>query len=287
MKSLRLPVLTALILLAAGACRKNTASVPQAEPVILASAGAEVLTQEMFATEATRRGISPDDRVKRRALLSEMTDHLRLLAYAKAHSFENDPEVRRNHESLLIAKAREALGGGAEISLKPPTEEELQAAYNARRSTLATPVRIRVAMLMNADRTKLEAALGMVSSLPPERKDFGALAATHSDDQATRYVGGDFGEIVAGHSEGVLPPEAIQACFDLTQPGDTSRIVESPDGFRLFRLMARTEAEIPPFAKVRARLASDLVAARRRNVETEAATRIAALPGQSFPDRLP
>jgi parvulin-like peptidyl-prolyl isomerase len=282
----RLAAISLAALCGLSACRKEPhVSAVAPEKLILATSGREVVTEADFLAEAKARGVTSDP-AQRAALLEEMTERLRLLAYAREKGLENDPEVRRSHEDLLIAKAREALGAAAEPPLKTPSEEELQAAYNARREEFKIPARVRVAMIHTKDRTQAEAALAEAANLPPGTAHFGAVAVRFSEDQATRYSGGDFGDLVEGKNQGALPDEALAACFALKNAGEISPVTASSDGFRIFKLMDRSPELIPPFAQVRSRLLSDLSRKQRHDVDAAARQRIAALPGQSFPDKL-
>lgn len=269
------------------ACREQPAATSAApQPVILAQSGKEVITESEFLAEMKARGVSDDSR-QREALLAEMTERLRLLAYAREQGFENDPEVKRSHEALLIAKAREALGSSAEQSLALPSEEEQQAAYNLRRREFTAPTTVRVAMIFSRDRSKIDQVMKLSGTLPSAEKGFGTLAVQWSEDQATRYTGGDFGDLISGHTEGVLPPEAVAAAFGLEKPGDLSPVIQSNDGLRIFRLISKTPEVTQSYAQARPRLLTELSQQRHRERELAAAKRIASLPGESFPERLP
>lgn len=268
-----------------GCSKEPAVSAGAPQPLILATAGKEVLTEAEFLDEAQARGITGDP-AQRAALLEEMTERLRLLAYAREKGLENDPELRRSCEDLLIAKAREVLGAGAEQPGKAPSEEELQAAYNARKDEFKIPARVRVAMIHTKDRAQAEAALAEAASLPAGTAHFGAVAVRYSVDQATRYTGGDFGDLIEGKTIGALPDEALAACFALKNTGDLSPVTVSGDGFRIFKLMNRSGEVIPTYAQIRPRLVSELHQKHHRDIVAASKQRIAALPGRSYPDNL-
>ena len=63
--------------------------------------------------------------------------------------------------------------------------------------------------------------------------DFAALARQHSDDQKTKYQGGDLGFLMEG--EGKLAPELEDIAFQL-QEGQVSDIIRTEDGFHILKV---------------------------------------------------
>lgn len=157
-------------------------------------------------------------------------------------------------------------------------EDELRKRYAAAPERFSVPATSRVAWLRQAvpggaDPSeavkKLEAARAAWSALPadPARRGFGPLATRFSDDQDTRFVGGDLGEISPDDAR--LPPSARAAAAALVAPGDISPVVVSPDAVCVLLLIAKSPATPLPYERVRARIRAECIA------EREAAARAA------------
>jgi len=90
--------------------------------------------------------------------------------------------------------------------------------------------------------------------------DFSDLARRHSD-HPTRQWGGAHDPVARGQ----LAAPLDEAAFALS-PGQTSDIIETPDGFHLLRVDGRSPAQTIPLAAVRERIRERLLAARGRQI---------------------
>lgn len=100
-----------------------------------------------------------------------------------------------------------------------------------------------------------------------EGADFGELAAEHSLDLSTRLGGGDLGWI----SRGTLTvPEVEQAALELGE-GELSEVVESPLGYHLIRVTARSLRPLTPEARdnIHRQAVENWIRARRETAEIE------------------
>jgi peptidyl-prolyl cis-trans isomerase SurA len=84
-------------------------------------------------------------------------------------------------------------------------------------------------------------------------EDFGALAEAYS-------VGGGKGDLGVVNQKEISP--AIQKAIAPLQVGEVSEPVSSPDGFRVFKLLARTEARVAPLEEVRNKIHNRLMDAK-------------------------
>ena len=75
---------------------------------------------------------------------------------------------------------------------------------------------------------------------------FADAATKYSDDEASKYLGGDIGF----WEQTDLPPWEGTAVFGLDL-GEVSEVVVSPDGYRIFTVTARDEDSNPPQLQVR------------------------------------
>lgn len=75
--------------------------------------------------------------------------------------------------------------------------------------------------------------------LDPGVRHFGALDAQHSDEQRSRYKGGDLGWLTKGKRIYRVPDDLLETVFALDAPGTISPVLSSAKGFYIFKLMER------------------------------------------------
>jgi parvulin-like peptidyl-prolyl isomerase len=98
---------------------------------------------------------------------------------------------------------------------------------------------------------------------------FGDLARENSEDQTSRYRGGDMGWVGLSEAEGRWGKEIADALFGLKSAGEFTGVLKSADGLHLFRLMEKQPARTKPLKEV-----EELVAyrvQRQKNAATEKA----------------
>lgn len=133
---------------------------------------------------------------------------------------------------------------------------EAERYYNAHRKAYATDRRVRVAQIVLHDRGRAE---GMLKRLKAG-EDFGRVAQEVSiGPEAER--GGDLGFFERG-----VMPEAIDRMVFSLPVGKVSRVVQSPYGFHIFKVLGQAAAGGRKFADVRERVIADL----RKQKEDEA-----------------
>lgn len=247
-----------LLLLAAGltACRPTASTrLPTPEPTpghgVLATVGSRVIRSEHLDLELERRrqlGDHPD----RSAVLQDLIQRESLLAYALELGLDRDPSVIRASEDLLIAhlKDRELQA----LSAAPPTPNTSPSPRRTTTPKPHPPSQIRFAVLRQQThsrmssqrrdeaRQRLIAAHDHSPNLPPHTQGFGQLALEFSDDDATRFQGGDMGWMPEDSARLRHEPAVLRAAFALRNPGDLSPIVEGRDGLYLVRLVGRRPA---------------------------------------------
>lgn len=230
----------------------------------VARVGSEVITIEDYQAAMRRRPPGASE-TARNALLDELVEFRALLQEAKARGYARDPEVIAAFERTLVAKVREEEREARAVQSKV-TPEEIEAYYKAHEKTFTVPAKIRVAMIFveapsgfseekrNERRGAIEEARTKAAALEQEPV-FGALAAEYSYDQATKYKGGDLGYLVEGMAEGIEPPVQT-AAFALTNPGQLSDVITTPQGFYLLKLRERFPATMRPLDKVQNEIAT-------------------------------
>ena len=252
------------------------------DPDLVATAGSrEVRTAEFQAWMQRRAtGNNPQEKA---ALLDELLDHLALVERARAAGLDRDPELLRNWDNLLVAKLRE-------VQLEPqltntlPTEAQIRSHYETNRAAFTEPAMRRGAILvaefskkMPSEgrakcRQRLEEARTKAlvqSTNEPSARGFGRLAVEYSEDQVTRYRGGDFGWIRADRADSRFDRPVIDALFALAQPGAVSELIETEHGCYLVKLLESRPERVKPFETVEATLRHQLLLQNRQRLESE------------------
>ena len=115
---------------------------------------------------------------------------------------------------------------------------------------------------------KAESVLTEARRLDASERSFGVLAQRHSEDQATRYGGGDAGW-VSREEHGRWIPAVTDAAFALVKPGDLSPIVETANGCYLVKLIERKAAGHRPLAEVKEAIGYRLAVEKRQRTQQQ------------------
>ena len=285
MRTLQSAVVLCILLLPSCGQEDKESSVPSDDGVIvLARVGEALITQDDFEKELARRiarkqPVSGDPQ----ELLDEMIAHTALVQRARMAGLHQDPEVERLYENLLIGRLRKQELDEAILHAEIP-EKEIKAAYEADSGKYARPAKARLSILhrevpTGADeetiaslRASLEEARRLRRETPadpgrgPASRGFGALAINHSDDQTSRYKGGDIGWVEEGRTGYRWPDEVVQAglALPLHQPSDVLTVEGS-----LYVVMKTEEQarRITPYESARTSIRHRLLAEKRANLE--------------------
>jgi hypothetical protein len=200
-----LMLLAALVLCLIPACSRQSETV-----TVLARVGERAITAEDLQKEVERRRQIRRPVPAKDILLQEMVAYESMLQRALSSGLDKDPKVKRDLNNLLIAKLKEKelmpLLDAVEVS-----EEEIAAAYEKQIDQYQHSSKVRLALLqLKANpktndaareemRKQLEMARHKFMENPPRggrgpaSGGFGALAIEYSEDQVSRYRGGDIG----------------------------------------------------------------------------------------------
>jgi len=273
---------------------------PEAKPDLLATVGPESILVDEFRAQILRRGGLRPEAVDREALLQEMIDAEALYAKALQAGLDNDPEVRRAYRNLLVGKLKER-------DLNPRLEKiavtaaDVRTYYDQNRDRYTLPARVRLAVVaLNVSPTlraeqkealhqRLEEARHRIlqeTTLPAER-GFGALAIECSEDQASRYRGGDIGWIEAGRGHARWSQAVLDAGFALGKVGEVSDVISDAQGVYLVRLVDRRDSSAVPLAEVEEEIRHRLLRDQRAQLERDFVREIRrALPIQVYTQAL-
>jgi parvulin-like peptidyl-prolyl isomerase len=158
------------------------------------------------------------------------------------------------------------------------SDEEVRAAYEANAARYTRPAQRRLAVLvlkktqrMSKEkvaslRARMAEAREAAVAMAPGEQGFGKLAIRYSEDQATRYRGGDTGWTAEGKSR--WHPEAVEAGFALEAPGQVSDVIETADGFYLVKFMEARPSTMLELDKIAPSIRQELLKVKRREERT-------------------
>lgn len=261
------------LLRATDAARVGAAAAGEDGSPVVASVGGEDLTRDeldlrfekVLSPEARR---ATQERGGKARYLHDVVDELLLAQEARRRGLDQRPDVKAairtatNH--ALVRPLLEE-----EIRQQAIPEQELRAYFEAHRDEWGSPTRVRVreivaatgkaavpvpagddALTVDQARAKLDALRARLE----RGEDFGAIAREHSE-AVTGALGGEIGWVVAGRFFKAYEEAAL-----VLQPGETSPLVETPDGFVLLRCEEREEGAGPTYEEKREEILQLLLA---------------------------
>ena len=284
------PYLIAHVVLLAAALLGSSCRDPSViAPEVVARVGDAVITKEYLQAELKRRasnGQSVAGAGGPTAVLDDLIRLETLFANAKAAGYDRDPELAQQFKRMVASKFEdeERKKGPA---LRKPEPGEVKLFYDSHQDQFTSPEKVRVAAIFQRvsakagaaqeDQVKsaMEALRGRAVAEAADQPDFGLLAQDNSDDQATRYRGGDCGFLTRMSSKVRWDHSVRDAAFVLRTKGDISPLIRAPDGFYLLKLIERLPPETASLEQVRDRIERQLFAAeqKRANEQFETAQR--------------
>jgi len=295
----------ALGLVLATSCSRPPADEAHAPEEVLARVGGVEITAGDLARRAASLAASGRTAADPETLLLEMVEREALAQRAAETGLEEDPEVREMIRDVLISQYKERELAPRLEAAAAVSDEELREAYEESKDELTTPERIRLAVLylrLDAEapeeeaaekRRRLESARAAALESGGEAggggsQSFGALAVGFSEDQESRYRGGEIGWVERGRHPARIDPAAVEAGFSLEAPGELSEVVAGRDGLYLVRLLERQEAAPLPFEQAAPGLTRRLQEQKQARLLDEFQSRLhAELRVEVHSERLP
>ena len=241
------------------------------QPDVLATVDEVAITLADFEAEVARRGggSSFQTEAARRGLLDEMIRLEVLAAQARRAGYDAEHEMRSEMKHLLAGRYRE---NHLEPQLRDITvdDDEIESTYHEQADRFTIPAAVRAAIIKFAwtpttspdgrQRIRERAASAREAALrQSESENFGALAAQHSDDQASRYRGGDLGWLVEGQPDARFEEPVLEAILAL-DPGTLSDLIETASGLYLIKVLDTRDAELRPLAEVAGAIRAEIQA---------------------------
>jgi len=232
----------------------------------VAIVGDRIITRQAFEQELSQRrqigaGRYADSKA-RAELLDELIRVEVMHQKALAAGYDQDPQVAANLKQMIVTRFQED-----QLSRLPQTTispDEIAAYYQTHPERFGTPEQVRIALIeFKVPRTATpekradvlrtaEAVLAEARATGASNQTFGLLSQYHSEDQASRYRGGDLGWLTAKEISVTWPSPVMEAVSRLAQPGDLSPVVETPTAYYLLKLIARQPASRRPVQQVQA-----------------------------------
>jgi hypothetical protein len=219
----------------------------------------EVVGTRLVAQEAVRQGLLADATM-RQALIARLAQALR--------EREFSPEVVRSRlEEAEVTKAFEAR---APSFAQPEKARLVHLFLAAKQGTAERAHRRGQALSLLYDARKHQRTDSMV---------LGRVASQTSDELASRSRAGDLGYVTRDQLVERYGAGPAEAAWGLAEAGAVSDLVETPEGFHLFQLQARSRARTARLEDVRSTLEAELVSTRQAQGLTELTRRLVEAAG--------
>jgi parvulin-like peptidyl-prolyl isomerase len=257
-----------------GGCRRPSGD----DRVVILIGDRRVTAGEFRQAMAARGGEIPQVFAKaenRLALADELIRSEVLAIKAEQDGLLDDPAIRAQLRQLLVDHFERHLLEKAGPEWRP-SSNEVMLAYGREKARYAVPAASRAAVVFvsasgaspekkAALRARAEQARAEALALPASVPHFGPVAARYSDDQATRYQGGD-GGWDRPDRESFRWPGLEAALAGLVSTGQVSELIETDSGFFLMKLMERRAASVLPFETVRRNIERDLILRKKKEI---------------------
>jgi len=231
------------------ACDRRPGGAPPSQPPtaeragdVVAWVGEAVITREAFRGELSRRGHVQG----KTGVLEGMIRHEALLAKARAAGYDRDPELRAAFGRMIAARYQEDRLDRSLSQAAPVSAAEIARAYERDLSRYRTPAMARGAVILHkvspkatAERqaqVKQLAETVLAQARQGDAAAYVALVQRHSEDQATRYKGGDTGWLSRTEAQSRWDPAVLEALFALSRPGEFAPLISTPSGIYIVRL---------------------------------------------------
>jgi peptidyl-prolyl cis-trans isomerase C len=268
---------------------------PKRAGEVLARVGDTVITTEDFKQEVQWRVAHNAALPEKGALLDEMVSRELALQKAKALGLEKSFDVQRTYQEMLVGelKDRELM---PKVEAATVSSQEIQEAYTRDIAKYTNPAKSRLALIYIKINSKMTAeqkataearmteAANRAKGLTDASHGFGSVAMDFSEDQASRYRGGDVGWVDEGEPVYRWPKEVVAAGLGLEVVGEISPTIRTSNGLYLVMKTDVRDKAVMPLAKVSASIQRRLIVEKKQQIEQSFATNLrAATPVHTDP----
>ena len=238
-------------------CRQAERAQPARQLDGVAQIGGETISREQFRNALQRRYPQSTEELSLAQKIAVLEDLLRqeaIYAKAKAARFDQSAELQEKWKRLVVAEYKEKQYKTPEVTTG---QQEIAQYYEANRQRYQRPEEVRGAIIflqspVHATAEKKEEFRRHADAILTEAQrgeiDFAQLVQRHSEDQATRYRGGDIGWMTR---QGPREPELRKALFSLDQAGQVAPLVPTAKGFYIAKLLEKRSASAVPLAEMK------------------------------------
>jgi parvulin-like peptidyl-prolyl isomerase len=218
-------------------------------------------------------------RLNKDATLEELIRHETLVAQAKAASYDRDPEMVAAFERMIASRFQEQELAKRTREAIQIAEADIEAAYSRDLDKYTTAASVRAGVIFLAAnpratpekqgelKQRAEEILARARGI--DATGYLQLTQQHSEDQATRYRGGDTGWLKQNDLESRWEPEVLQALFNLNNVGDIAPLISTSRGFYVVRLADTRPATVRALAEVKDGIRYQLTQARQQQQQKD------------------
>lgn len=291
--SISILLLTLLSALSGAGCRKNETTTALPGSNVVAMVSGTPIFAEALASEVSRRfgNSAAITSAQRNEALDALIRKEALYAKAVAAGFDRKPEIQARIRTMVAERFAD---GAFPVVAEPVSDLIVSNSYMADRAKFTVPGAVRYASIFISSPTKAspeakKSAEEKMAALLAEAKaspdSFSALVARVSEDQTTRYRGGDAGWIALDGRGS--DPALVAELKKLSKPGDIGGLVRTERGFQIIKLIEIRPETVRPLAEVRDRIRHELI--RHNAGEAERRSALAIREGldiQIFKERV-
>ncbi|ETR72392.1 MAG: peptidyl-prolyl cis-trans isomerase C [Candidatus Magnetoglobus multicellularis str. Araruama] len=228
--------------------------------------------------EIKRRGGRNRTQLDKHKLLDEMILRSAMIDQAIKSGIDQQPDFIRTYQNLLIGQYKKQF-------LKPLidgvdfTADEIRSHYTANIDKYTQPAKARLAIIYMKTHSKMsdEKKQAVMNRMAEARqkaieqthgRGFGSIAVRYSEDQVSRYKGGDIGWLNENRAYR-WDQKVINAGFALKNINDISAIISTDKGLYIVKLLNRRPSKVRPFDKVKGRIRHKQILVQRKQVEQD------------------
>lgn len=240
--------------------------------------GSRTITEVDLEREYARRELLGLPKLAKEDVLEELVERAALVEYARELGLAEDPVLAHRMDSLLIHALRQHSQGG-DPALETVSDDAVLAEYKQRLDEFTSPGATRLAVLFVEVSNKLSAtqqteakerlstALSLLESQGlSSSQGFGRIASEYSDEQLSRYRGGDVGWIPDTMVNHRLPGAVLEAGRGL-DVGAVSDLISLDEGCWVVMKTGSRPAKVRPLEAVDDLIRNELIA--RNQAERE------------------
>jgi len=243
---------------------------------LIAVVGDQKIFVKDFEAEMKRRWGYRINKLDKDQLLNEMILRSSMVDQALKAGIHKQNDFIRMYENLLVGQYKKQY-------LKPLvdtvefTADEIQQYYTDNIQKYTNPAKARLAIIYMkihskmTDSKKQQIIDRMKEVLtkakqPIKGRGFGRLSVQYSEDQVSRYKGGDIGWVYENRSYR-WDEKILKAGFALSNINDVSDMITTDKGIYIVKLLDRRPSSVTPFKKVKARIRHKQLLEKRKDAE--------------------